>query len=97
MVIVREVEAGDTETEIIEPHETPSNKNRYFGVSNGDNEIRATAWGSTDGDTWVEKDSKVIAANEADTLVVGPTVDWVKLTGKTTTPDTSIVQACLYS
>ena len=96
-VIVREdVEVSDTETEIIEPHETDKERPRTFIVSNGDYEIEAKAWGSNDQQNWEERDSKVISANNVDKLIVGPTICWVKLIGKTTSSgETSIVDAML--
>jgi hypothetical protein len=95
-ITVDQVEVSDTETEIIEPYDTPRDINRTFDVSNGEEAIIATAWGSNDGDNWIEKDSKPIRPNSSDSLVVGPTVCWVKLTGKTMSGGTtSIVDATL--
>ena len=97
-IIVREdVEVTDTETEIIESQETDKEKDRYFGVANGDEEIEVIAWGSNDNENWEEKATITISANEADSFIVGPHVCWVKLTGKTTRAETtSIVDACLF-
>ena len=97
-IITREnVEVEDVETEIIEPQETPSDRNRHFGVSNGDQEIEVKVWGSNDCENWVERGSQTIDANGSGALICEPTVCYVKLTGKTTTPrTTSIVDACLF-
>ena len=96
-IITREnIEVRDTETEIIEPQETDKEKDRILSVSNGDYEIELKAWGSNDGETWVEKDTLIIPANNTGSLTVGPNVRSVKLTGNTTTPSTtSIVDASL--
>lgn len=101
MITVEDVEVSGPETEIIEPQETPSDRDRYFGIANnGDNKILVKAWGSNDGESWIEKDSKEIAANRAATLIVGPTVCWVKLTGGIMPGPgqglKSTVDACLY-
>ena len=96
-IIVKEnVEVGGTETEIIEAHETPHEKNRIFGISNGDKEIEVNAWASEDGADWEVRETKTISANETDTLIVGPFIYFVKLTGKTTTlGEISEMDACL--
>ena len=96
-IIVKEnVEVGDTETEIIEAHETPHDKDRIFSVSNGDKEIEVKAWASEDGTDWEVRETKTISANETATLIVGAFIYFVKLTGKTTTTgDISEVDACL--
>lgn len=96
-IITREnVEVGDTEIEIIEAHETPHEKDRIFGVSNGDQEIEAKAWASGDGETWEERETKIISPNKTSSLTVGPFIYYVKLTGKTTTSGTtSTVDASL--
>ena len=55
-----------------------------------------TAWGSNDGESWEPRDTKTIEANNTGALTVGPTIYWVKLVGKTTSPGTiSTVDACL--
>jgi hypothetical protein len=92
-----DVEVTDTETELIEPTQTFTGEDRTFGVGNGDKEIIATAWGSDGGQTWEEEDSKTIAPDQYETLVVGPThFPRVKLTARTTTPEeTSIVDGYL--
>ena len=96
-VVVREnVVVNETDTEIIEPLETNKNVNRIFAVSNGDNKIEIIAWGSNDGANWINKGTKEIDAHNNDSLIVGPNVYWVKLTGKTISPGTtSTVDACL--
>ena len=96
-IIVREnVDVGDTETEIIEPHETPHDKDRIFSVSNREQEVKVKAWASEDGETWEERETSVIPANNTGSLTIGPRIYWVKLTGKTTTSGTtSTVDACL--
>jgi hypothetical protein len=64
---------------------------------NGDNEIEITAWGSNDGEEWEERDTITIPANGAGNLIAGPSIYIVKLTGKTTTPQTtSTVDAVLF-
>lgn len=100
-VIVKEnVEVGEEETEIIGSTETPScDQNRVFAVASGNKPLEVTAWGSENGEDWEEKDSKTIRANDADSLIVGPTIYYVKLTGKvpasnlngTTTVDAALV------
>jgi len=96
-VIVREkVEVSDTETEIIEPQYTPHDKDRIFTVSNGEHEIDVKAWGSENGETWTEKATITLPANQTGSLIVGPFLYYVKLTGNTITPGTiSMVDACL--
>ena len=60
-------------------------EDRRFGVGNGDNEINATAWGSDDNQNWTEEESKTIAPNNYETLIVGLNhYPYVKLTGRTT-------------
>ena len=97
MVVRENVEVTENETEIIEPTETDKEINRIFSVSNGGSAIEIQAWGSNDGDqTWEDRGSKTIQANQADTLVVGPSVLVVKLVGKTTMPgEGSTVNASL--
>ena len=96
-IIVREnVLVTDTETEIIEPHETDKQKDRIFTVSNGENKIQVKAWGKNEGEEWVERSSIDIGPNDNGTLICGPNVYIVKLTGKTlTSGTTSIVDASL--
>ena len=96
-IVVREnIEVSDLETEIIEPQHTPHERKRIFAVSNVAHEVELKAWGRPSEEVdWIEKDKKLLAANSADTLVVGPDVYWVKLTGKVITGDSSIVNACL--
>ena len=91
------VEVGDTETEIIESTLTSTNEDRKFGVGNGEKENIATAWGSDDNQDWNEEESKTISPGIYDTLILGPHhYPFVKLTGRTTTPDeTSIVDGYL--
>ena len=96
-IIVKEnVLVTDTETEIIEAHETPHEKDRIFAVSNGEKKIEVKAWGKNEGESWIEKGSREIEANNNGTLTVGLNVYFVKLTGKTlSSGDTSIVDASL--
>ena len=96
-IIIREnVTVTDSETEIIEPMETDKEEDRIFTVSNGDNKIEVKAWGTNDGENWIEKDSKMIEANDNGSLTAGPNVFITKLTGKTLEPGrTSIVDASL--
>lgn len=97
IITQEDVEVTDTETEIIEPQETPSEKTRHFAVVNGENEIEVKVWGSNDCERWVERDSRTIEANGAGALICEPTVCWVKITGKTTTSSTtSIVDVYLF-
>ncbi len=98
IVVEENVEVSDSETEIIGSQYTPHERERIFGVSNGDKDIEITAWGSNSDGAWEEKGSLQIAANTADTLSVGPSVYYVKLTGKVTPEmggDNSTVDACL--
>jgi len=96
-IIIREnVEVKDIQTEIIEPQETDKNKDRIFAISNGDNEIEVKIMGSNDCETWEERDSVTIEANNNRSLTCGPQVYWVKLIGNTTTSGTtSVVDASL--
>ena len=97
MIERKKVEVSDEETEIIEPIETDKEKYRVFVVENGNNEIETKAWGSNDGENWVEKSSLVIPANNPGSLTVGIHSYWVKLTGKTTeSGKTNIVDAYLF-
>jgi hypothetical protein len=90
------VNVTDVDTEIIEAHDTPHELDRTFNVNNGDKPITVTAYGSHDAQNWEERDSKQIAENTEETLIVGPTINWVKLVGKTMSPgDISIVDASL--
>ena len=97
MVVRENVEVTENETEIIEATETDKEINRIFSVSNGGSAIEIQARGSNDGgQTWEDRGLKTIEANQADTLIVGPTVYLVKLVGKTTIPgEGSIVNASL--
>lgn len=92
-----DVEVRDTEIEIIESTPTSTNEDRIFGVGNGENEIIATAWGSDDNQNWNEEVKKIISPRGYEILIVGINhYPFVKLTGRTTTPDkTSIVDAYL--
>ena len=88
VITVENVEVGDSETVIIEPQETDKNKNRIFAIANRDQEIEVKAMGSNDMENWETRETKIIPPNNADSLIVGPFVCWVKLIGKTTTPGT---------
>ena len=92
------VEVRDTETEIIGSTKTVTSEDRIFSVGNkGEKEIIATGWGSEDNQNWEEIDSKTVAPGEYATIIGGIT-HWfyVKLTGRTTTPDeTSTVDGYL--
>ncbi|MFX0208414.1 MAG: hypothetical protein ACFFDT_20695 [Candidatus Hodarchaeota archaeon] len=91
------VEVIGTEIEIIGPIETSKKEDRIFGVGNGEKEIIAAAWGSDDGQNWVEEESKTIPPGNYKILVVGNNhLPHVKLIGWTTTPgETSVVDAYL--
>ncbi len=94
---VLKVEVGDSDTEIIGSTETSKNEDRIFVVGNGEKEIIATAWGSDDGQNWVEEESKTIPSDNYDVLVVGNNhFPRVKLTGRATNSDeASVVDAYL--
>ncbi len=91
------VVVNNTETEIIESTLTDRYRNRKFRIANGENEIIATVWGSNDDLTWEYWDSVIIDPEKSESMVMGINHFWyIKLTGRTTGPQTSIVDACLY-
>jgi hypothetical protein len=93
----KNVEVDSYETVIIDCTYTHKYRNRVFHIDNGENEIIATAWGSNDEKTWEVMETTTISPEQSDTLVMGKNHYWyVKLTGKTTGFENSVVDACLY-
>ena len=89
------VNVGDTETELIGSTATATMEDRIFSIGNGLKEISATAWGSNDGASWEEIETKTISARGYDTIIImrNHYIN-IKLTGKTTNQgDTSIVDS----
>jgi hypothetical protein len=91
------VAVGENETEIIGSTLTDRYRNRRFRIENGETEIIATVWGSNDDQTWEYWDSITIGPGKTGSMVMGTNHFWyIKLTGKTISPQTSMVDAYLY-
>ncbi len=91
------IAVDENETEIIGSTLTDRYRNRRIRIENGENEIIATVWGSNDELTWEYWDSTTIDPWKTDSMVMGTNHYWyIKLTGRTTGPQTSIVDAYLY-